>query len=344
MLTTKANKVLTAQLQTLKPDYKAKIKPPRNPPLWELNPNLYKNPAAWSRPPKYQVKLPPRVFPISILNGLVVRHYRATQSVPLGIRGRYWPLLYLLLATLIAPPHNKCVLVVDCEGDFEVSRILESTPVSMRPLPPHLQPDDISRDEKRRVHPPYHRDVLPSDLAHVYVIRPADARSGPLRRAILSAKRFMTYGQHRSRDREFWGTVVIGADDPGADVDVVCGTMRCWLKVERGYVPSLGARGVGSYEGGLHKRAEHEAERSFAPLTARCVWGRFTFDERGLVFPGRPGQGSSSRRVGGSRTRVGRRTPHRLRRAPWVITRSARRTAQVKPRPKGTEERGEEGE
>ncbi|KAH8902292.1 hypothetical protein BR93DRAFT_932218 [Coniochaeta sp. PMI_546] len=46
------------------------------------------------------------------------------------------------------------------------------------------------------------------------------------------------YGPHRSRDREFWGTVVIGADDPGAEVDVVCGTMKCWLKVERQFVPN----------------------------------------------------------------------------------------------------------
>lgn len=315
---------MTKQLQSLKTDVKDKIPNPRNPPLWVLNPALYTDPATWSRPPKHDVKLPPRVFPISILNVLVVRHYRATHSVPLGIRGRYWPLLYLLLATLIAPPNNKCVLVVDCEGDFEVSKILESTPVSMQPLPPHLQPKNLPRDQNKRVHPPYHRDVLPSDLAHVYVIRPADTREGPLRRAVLSAKQYMTYGPHRSRDREFWGTVVIGADDPGADADVVCGTMKCWLKVERQYVPDLGSRGVRSYEGGLEKRAEHEAERALAPLTARCVWGRFKFDERGLIFPGRPTQGN--RRVGGSRARALRRTTlPRLQPASWVITRSAYR-------------------
>lgn len=334
MLTTTATKkVLTRQLQALKPGHKNTIPAGRNPPLWVLNPALYTDPATWSRAPNYSVKLPPRVFPISILNVLVVRHYRATHSVPLGIRGRYWPLLYLLLATLIAPPNNKCVLVVDCDGGFEVSRILESTPVSMLPLPPHMQPKDMSSDQREKVHPPYHRSVLPSDLAHVYVVRPGDTREGPLCRAILSAKQYMTYGQHRSRDREFWGTVVIGADDPGADVDVVCGTMRCWLKVERQCVPGLGARGVGSYEEGLRKRAEHETDRASTPLTARCVWGRFKFDERGLVLPGRPSQ--ADRRVGGSRVTAQRRTPARLQPAPWVITRSAYRATRARPRSGG---------
>jgi hypothetical protein len=264
--------------------------------------------------------------------------------VPLGIRGRYWPLLYLLLATLIAPPHNKCVLIVDCDGSFEISRILECTPVSMLPLPPHLQPRNISTDQRSKVHPPYHRAVLPADLAHVYVIRPADTREGPLGRSILSAKEYMMYGAHRSRDREFWGTILIGADDPDADVDVVCGTMRCWLKVERQPVAGLGSRGVRSYEGALRKRAEHEAERAFAPLTARCVWGQFRFDDKGLVFSGRPKEGA--RRVGGSRGRVVRRSPPRLRPAPWVIVRSAYSgdAARAGAKPRLMEDGGDEKE
>lgn len=329
--------VLTKQLQALKPEHKNKIPGPRNPPLWVLNPTLYTDPATWSRPPKYDVKLPPRVFPISIINDLVVRHYRATHSAPLGIRGRYWPLLYVLLATLIAPPNNKCVLVVDCDGGFQVGKILECTPVSMLPLLPHMQPGNLPGDLRDRARPPYHRGVLAADLAHVYVVRPADSREGPLCRAILSAKQYMMYGQHRSRDREFWGTVVIGADDPGADVDVVCGTMRCWLKVERQYVPGLGGRGVTSYEGALKKRAEHEAERAFTPLAARCIWGRFNFDERGLVFPSRPRQ--AEMQVGGSRVRARRRSPPRLQPVPWVITLSAYHATRVMPRSEGSEVR-----
>jgi len=244
------------------------------------------------------------------------------------MRGRYHPLLYLLLATLIAPPNNKCVLVVDVDGSFEASKILEATPVSMKPLPPHMQPEKMPRDQWRKVRPPYHRPVLPSDLAHVYVIRPADAREGPLCRAILQAKQYMMYGPHRSRDREFWGTVVIGADDPGADVDVVCGTMKCRLKVERMYVRSMGGRGVMSYQGGMKLRDQRDAERSFAPLIARCVWGRFRFDERGLIFPGRPRQATAKK--GGSRVYVRRTKPPRLRPAPWVTTRSALRAARVR--------------
>jgi hypothetical protein len=300
---------LTKQLQSSKPEIQQKITNPRNPPLWVLNPALYSDPATWSRPPKYRIRPPPRVFPISVLNVLVVRQYKATHRVPLGIRGRYFPLLYLLLATLIAPPNNKCVLVVDVEGKFEVSKILEHTPVSMRPLSPDKQPKNMSKEQRRRLKPPYHRPVLPSDLAHVYVVRPPDEREGPLCRAILQAKQYMMYGAHGSRDREFWGTVVVGADDPGggADVDVVCGTMKCWLKVVREQpVWTFGGEGVGSYAGALRHRARREAERGFiGPLTARCVWGRFRFDDRGLVFPGGPGRAAA--RVGGSRAHRRRR-------------------------------------
>lgn len=330
-----SEQTLTKQLHALRPEHKQKIANPRNPPLWELNPELYTNPETWSRPPRFTPKLPPRVFPISVLNALVVRHYRATHRVPLGIRGRYWPLLYLLLATLISPPNNNCVLVVDCDGDFEVSRILESTPISMRPLPPHRQPKDIPQEQHDRVHPPYHRDVLPSDLTHVYVIRPADRREGPLCRAILQAKQYMMYGPHRSRDREFWGTILIGADSPEAEVDVVCGTMKCWLKVERQFVPDLWRRGVKSYQGGLQRKDEHETERAFTPLIARCIWGRFKFDDKGLIFPGKPRQANV--RVGGSRVRVRRKTPPPLRPAPWIITRSAYRATHLRRRIEASE-------
>jgi hypothetical protein len=331
-LTTKAKQILTKQLQSCKPEIQQKITNPRNPPLWVLNPVLYTDPATWSRPPKYKIRLPPRVFPISVLNVLVVRHYKATHRVPLGIRGRYFPLLYLLLATLIAPPNNKCVLVVDVEGKFEVSKILEQTPVSMRPLPPEQQPKNMPREQRRRVGPPYHQPVLPSDLAHIYVIRPADEREGPLCRAIRQAKQYMMYGPHRSRDREFWGTVVIGADDPGADVDVVCGTMKCWLKVVREPVWTFGAKGLNSYKGVLKHRAKRDADRSFTPLTARCVWGRFKFDDRGLIFPRKTRQANV--KMGGTKIHHRRRAPPRLRPAPPITTRSTLRSARIRRRAK----------
>ncbi|KAB5539284.1 hypothetical protein GE09DRAFT_313153 [Coniochaeta sp. 2T2.1] len=323
-------KTINRQLQSIKPEHKSKVKNSRNPPLWVLNPSAYTDPATWRQPPKYKIRPPPRIFPISILNALVVKHYRATQRVPLGIRGRYEHLLYLLLATLIAPPNNKCVLVVDCEGDFDISRVLECTPVSLAPLPPHLQPawETLSRDERRKVRPPFHRDVTPQDLAHVYVIRPADTREGPLCREILRAKEYMLYGNHRSRDRDFWGTFVIGADDPGADVDVVCGTMKCWLKVVRTGVANLAQRGVRSYEGAKGKKAEVYRDRGYAPFTARCPWGQFKFDDRGMIFKGTPREGAM--KAGGSRffkRRRGRAAPRVRNRKEWIVSRSELRAA-----------------
>ncbi|KAJ9156039.1 hypothetical protein NKR23_g1496 [Pleurostoma richardsiae] len=67
-------------------------------------------------------------FPIPALDALVARHFRASQSAPLAVSGRHLPLVYLLVATLVAAPHSKAVVVVDVDGRFDVTRVLESVP------------------------------------------------------------------------------------------------------------------------------------------------------------------------------------------------------------------------
>ncbi|KAL8349966.1 hypothetical protein RB598_005346 [Gaeumannomyces tritici] len=69
-----------------------------------------------------------KVFPIPALNGLAAKHLRATQAAVVSVSGRQLPLIYLLVATLIAPPHGKTVVVVDLESRFDITRVLECTP------------------------------------------------------------------------------------------------------------------------------------------------------------------------------------------------------------------------
>lgn len=49
----------------------------------------------------------------------------------MSVSGRQLPLIYLLVATLIAPPHAKTVVVVDLESRFDITRVLECTPYAV---------------------------------------------------------------------------------------------------------------------------------------------------------------------------------------------------------------------
>ncbi|KAL8388264.1 hypothetical protein RB595_009349 [Gaeumannomyces hyphopodioides] len=72
-----------------------------------------------------------KVFPIPALNGLAAKHLRATQAAVVSVSGRQLPLIYLLVATLIAAPHGKTVVVVDLESRFDITRVLECTPYAV---------------------------------------------------------------------------------------------------------------------------------------------------------------------------------------------------------------------
>ncbi|KAI1389281.1 uncharacterized protein F4822DRAFT_195643 [Hypoxylon trugodes] len=149
-------------------------------------------------------------IPIPALANIATRYYKATHSAPppiLSISGRYLPLLYHLVSTLIAEPHNYTIVIVDAESRFDVTRLV-SSPSTSNPSHP----------------------AQPPDLRHVYVYRPARGQE-QIRAAVEAAGEYMLYGSHGSRAQEWWGTVVIGG---GINVraEVKAG-WKGWLAVQR---------------------------------------------------------------------------------------------------------------
>ncbi|OTB02748.1 hypothetical protein M426DRAFT_322349 [Hypoxylon sp. CI-4A] len=151
-------------------------------------------------------------IPIAALANIATRYHKETRSAPppvLSVSGRYLALLYHLISTLIAEPHNYTVVVVDAEGRFDVTRLLSS---STHPHSGNSYPAQVA------------------DLRHVYVYRPARGQE-QVQAVVAAAGEWMLYGAHGSRAREWWGTVVIGG---GVSVkgDVNAG-WKGWLRVER---------------------------------------------------------------------------------------------------------------
>lgn len=208
----------------------------------------------------------PKVFPIAPLNDLVNRHFRATQSAPLAITGRHRELLYALVATLITPPHDKAVAIVDFEGRFDPLRLLATSPITADASPG----------------PPLQR----ADLDHVHILRPARGSAAHMAECVVSAEGYMLYGAHSSRGREWWGTVVIGGGlHPAGRAGVastqvaVTADWKGWLRVDRAEVPAF------FWEVGVQKAlADRERRRAAvedAGWVASSPWGGFTFGRRG---------------------------------------------------------------
>ncbi|KAK4189677.1 hypothetical protein QBC35DRAFT_379770 [Podospora australis] len=222
---------------------------------------------------KFGLTRAPTYFPIPRLNDLVQKHFRTTNSAPLAITGRYHELLYILIATLIAPPHKKTVAVIDFEGRFGPLRLLATTPTTPEP----------------GAGPAIH--LRRSDLEHVYILRPPLAGNDKLMaRCIASVKHFMLYGNHRSREREWWGTVVIlggavrgsGIDaairgaldgDDDSQVAVIAG-WKGWLRVDRAEIAGFFDTDVGQ---ALADRELRQAAVERAGWEASSLWGSFTF-------------------------------------------------------------------
>ncbi|KAI0842351.1 hypothetical protein F5Y06DRAFT_292275 [Hypoxylon sp. FL0890] len=167
-------------------------------------------------------------IPVPGLASIAARHHKATQSAPppvLSVSGRYLPLLYHLISTLITEPHNYTVVIVDAESRFDVTRLLSP---------------DCSHHSTTSSYPA----ELP-DLRHVHVYRPARGQD-QIRAAVAAAGEWMLYGEHGSRAREWWGTVVIGGGSgTGSDGTSVKGDVNAgwkgWLRVEREGVPGFPA-------------------------------------------------------------------------------------------------------
>ncbi|KAI2640046.1 hypothetical protein GGS21DRAFT_487784 [Xylaria nigripes] len=183
-------------------------------------------------------------IPFADLSALTTRYHQATQSAPyplFSVTGRYLPLLYHLISTLIAPPHNFTVVVIDAETKFDVTHL--------------VRPNTAS-------HP-----ATVNDLHHVYVYRPPRGQDH-IKAAIAAAEEFMLYGAHGSRHRQWWGTVVIGGVGGGQ----VNAGWRGWLRVDRENVEGFG---IGmSVEEALVERVKRQQTVEAAGWVASSRWGK----------------------------------------------------------------------
>ncbi|KAK1754052.1 hypothetical protein QBC47DRAFT_385495 [Echria macrotheca] len=208
---------------------------------------------------------PPRAFffPLPRLDELVTRHQRATQSAtPLSISGRHHELLYVLVATLIGPPQCKAISVVDFDGRFDVLRLLATVPATSTA-----------------------KALCRADLEHVYVLSPARGGSAHVARCVASMEEYMVYSAHASREREWWGTVVIGGGlNPAAATTrgrgdghghvAVTADWKGWLRVERAEVPSFRDMGV---EVAMVDREQRERAVDEAGWVGVSAWGSYVF-------------------------------------------------------------------
>ncbi|KAL7623567.1 hypothetical protein AAE478_007250 [Parahypoxylon ruwenzoriense] len=226
-------------------------------------------------------------LPIPALASIASRHHRAVRSAPppvLSVSGRYLPLLYHLVSTLIAEPHNYAVVVVDAEGRFDVMRVVVSSSFN----DPSARPGS-SRGEDKARNPSC--PAQPLDLRHVYVYRPPCGQEH-VRAALEAAGRWMLYGAHGSRAREWWGTVVIGG---GSGMGVAAASVKGdvsagwkgWLRVEREEVPRF-PDGM-SVDEALRDRDRRQEAVDGAGWVASSrvgsyVWGRMCDSEVPLFY------------------------------------------------------------
>ncbi|KAK4098398.1 hypothetical protein N658DRAFT_432030, partial [Parathielavia hyrcaniae] len=206
-------------------------------------------------------------FPISPLNDLVGRHFRATQSAPLALTGRHRELLCVLVATLISPPHDKAVAIVDFEGRFDPVRLLAARPAE------EGAPAALTNPVQR------------ADLDHVHILRPARGSVAHVADCVASIEEYMLYGSHRSRGREWWGTVVIGGGlNPAGSASAaasaqvaVTADWKGWLRVDRAEVPTFWDM---SAEEALADREGRQAAVEDAGWVGSSPWGSFTICRR----------------------------------------------------------------
>ncbi|KAK4151289.1 hypothetical protein C8A00DRAFT_17299 [Chaetomidium leptoderma] len=220
-----------------------------------------------------------RTFPIGPLDDLVNRHLRATLSAPLALTGRHRELLYVLVATLITAPHEMAVAIVDFEGRFDPLRLL-ATMVDQAAVTGSTAAESKPRATVQR-----------ADLDHVHILRPARGSFAHIAECVASIEGYILYGSHRSRGREWWGTVVIGGGlNPAGNASAaasaqvtVTADWKGWLRVDRAEVPTFWDMTV---EEAMADREKRQAAVEDAGWVATSPWGGFTICKR---EPGSPG-------------------------------------------------------
>ncbi|ROV91384.1 hypothetical protein VMCG_09668 [Cytospora schulzeri] len=234
-------------------------------------------------------------YPIRDIDHLVTQHFRATQSAPLSLSGRHLPFIYLLVATLVAAPHSKAVVVVDIDAKFDITRVLQCTPHTSPSIHEGTTETAVAPSEATTAQQHKPITVLPGhtegqatiapvqrvtldDLKHIHVYRPARGSPSHIRDVLASAEHHMIYSRHASIAREWWGTVVIGGGSPtvlgSGSADVTTG-WKGWLRVDheeiQGFVVGM------SIEEALAERDRRQRAVDEAGWTANCVWGGFRF-------------------------------------------------------------------
>ncbi|KAH6617589.1 hypothetical protein F5144DRAFT_396187 [Chaetomium tenue] len=217
----------------------------------------------------------PPIFPIDPLNDLVNRHFRATQSVPLALTGRPHELIYVLVATLIAPPYEKTVAIVDLEGRFDPLRLL-ATPI-----------EGAAATGSMTLEPKPRATLQRSDLDHIHVLRAARGSFTHIADCVGSIEEYMLYGSHRSRGREWWGTIVIGGGlNPSGSASAaasakvaVTADWKGWLRVDRAEVSTFWDM---SAEEALADREKRQAAVEAAGWLATSPWGGFSICKRDM--------------------------------------------------------------
>lgn len=193
-------------------------------------------------------------------------NFRNARGVPLQLTGRYMPLVYKLVSTLVTCPCQKAVVVIDAENQLDCTRLTA-------PSSPDQQAD------------------AEDDFDHVHVFQPARCSPERLRELIGRSEEWMLYSDHGSRAREWWGTIVIGGPAIGAPIpapslpasahgprgpsaDVTAG-WKGWLRLDREDVPGY-AIGASAAEA-IVERAKRQDVVDSAGWKATCEWGEFTF-------------------------------------------------------------------
>lgn len=178
-------------------------------------------------------------------------------------------MLYVLIATLIAAPHDKAVAIVDFEGRFDPVRLLAARPFEEAAATSTTSPPAESKPRAA---------VQRADLDHVHILRPARGSITHIADCVASIEKYMLYGSHRSRGREWWGTVVIGGGlNPAGSASAaasaqvaVTADWKGWLRVDRAEVPTLWDMSV---QEALADREKRQAAVEGAGWVASSPWG-----------------------------------------------------------------------
>lgn len=137
-------------LKQIQDDLENNLPPLNCLPEVDLRKHAVTNPFDWRPVTRLRRYKHPKKYPIPVLDRLVQRHYKATRETQLGIDGEYKALMYMLIATLISPPYNKAVMVIDLAHEFDASEVLKHAPYTWRKTPMPHRPVPIRSKMKPR--------------------------------------------------------------------------------------------------------------------------------------------------------------------------------------------------